>query len=221
MKNAIITGATGMIGGLILDQCLESPDIGKVTAIVRKSTGISHEKLTEVIHMDFNDFSSIAPCFENQDIAWYCLGVYTGAVDRDTFRKITTDYTRAFAQTLKSQSPHSAFCFLSGMGADRSEKSRMMFARDKGAAENYLEEKGFEQLTIFRPGYIYPVTPRREPNLSYRIMRFLYPLYKRVHANGVIASIDLARAMFRAGLYGETKRVLENRDIRERAELGG
>jgi thioester reductase-like protein len=50
MKNVIMTGATGMIGGLILDACLNSSDIGKVTIIVRKSTGIFHDKLTEVIH---------------------------------------------------------------------------------------------------------------------------------------------------------------------------
>ena len=124
MKNVIITGATGMIGGLILEACLNSPDIGKVTIIVRRSTGISNDKLTEVIHQDFNDFTSVESYFKNQDIAYYCLGVYTGAVDRDRFRMITVDYTDAFAETLKRYSPQATFCFLSGMGADRLEKSR-------------------------------------------------------------------------------------------------
>ncbi len=214
MKNVIITGATGMTGVLILGRCLASEKIGKVTAITRKPTGIIHEKLTEVIHHDFTDFRNAASHFKDQDIAFFCLGVYTGAVDRDTFRKISVDYTKVFAKTLKKESPEAAFCFLSGQGADRTEKSRMMFAKDKGIAENHLIEMNFEQLYIFRPAYIYPVTPRQEPNLSYKIMRLIYPVYKTVYPNGVIESTDLAGAMFTAGLEGAGKTTLENRDIK-------
>ena len=73
------------------------------------------------------------------------------------------------------------------------------------------------RLHIFRPGYIYPVTPRKEPNLVYRISRFLYPLLRHVYPNIGIASEDLARAMVRAGLYGAGKSenpILENKNIR-------
>lgn len=214
----MIAGATGMTGGLILNACLDSPEVGKVTSIVRRSTGISNDKLTEVIHHDFNDFTSIASCFENQDVAYYCVGVYTGSVNRDMFRVITVDYTEAFAKTLKRRSPRATFCFLSGMGADRSERSRMVFAKDKGVAENRLDEMQFHQLYIFRPAYIYPATPRKEPNITYRIMRFLYPLFKRVYANGVITSTDLSKAMFVVGLKGEENTVLENKDIKKVAD---
>lgn len=215
MKNVIIAGATGMTGGLILKACLDSPEIEKVTIVVRRSTGIPNDKLTEVIHDDFNDYTSITSAFENQDVAYYCIGVYTGSVNRDKFRMITVDYTEAFAKTLKQSSPQATLCFLSGMGADRSERSRIMFAKDKGAAENLLDEMQFNQLYIFRPAYIYPTTPRKEPNLSYRVMRFLYPLYKRIHANGVITSTDLSKAMFMVGLKGEEKQIIENKDIRK------
>lgn len=54
--------------------------------MVRKLTGLANSKLNEVIHEDFNDLSAIAENFENQDIVFYCLGVYTGVVDRDAFR---------------------------------------------------------------------------------------------------------------------------------------
>lgn len=215
MKNAIITGGTGMIGGLILQACLNSEDIGNVTVISRASTGITHDKLIEVIHSDFTDFSTIESHFQNQDIVYFCLGVYTGAVDRDTFRTITVDYTKAFADTIKKQSPLASICFLSGMGADQTEKSRMMFAKDKGIAENYLISQNFKQLNIFRPGYIYPVIPRKEPNISYKIMRFLYPVYKWIFPNGVITSTELARAMFISGIKETQSTVLENRSIKD------
>ena len=85
---------------------------------------------------------------------------------------------------------------------DVSLKSRMAFARYKGAAEKVLLKIGFPRVHIFRPGYIYPVTPRKEPNFSYRISRFLYPVLRRVYPNIGIPSENLARAMVHTGLYG-------------------
>lgn len=164
-----------MIGGLILQESLEDARIAKVTVITRKPTGITHEKLVEVLHHDFSDFSPIASLFENIDITYFCLGIYTGAVDRETFRTITVEYTKVFADMLKAKSPNASFVFLSGQGADRKEKSRVMFAKDKGIAENYLLSKKFNALTVFRPGYIYPVTPRKEPNMSYVLFRKYIP----------------------------------------------
>lgn len=215
MKNVIITGASGMIGGLILKSCLADPEIATVTVLVRSATGIESEKLREVVHEDFNNYSGIEGYFENQDIAYYCIGVYTGAVPADQFRMITVDYTRAFAETLKRHSPAATFCFLSGQGADQTEKSRMMFARDKGVAENILMEMNFGQTYIFRPAYIYPSTPRIEPNLTYRIMRRLYPVFKMIYPNGAISSIDLARVMFLTGLNGGEETIFENSDMKK------
>lgn len=218
MKKVIITGATGMIGSLVLQNCLQHPDIGQVTILVRQKTGISSNKLVEVIHADFSNYLERVDHFKNQDIAYYCLGVYTGAVPRDEFRTITVHYTKVFAQTLQQYSPQAAFCFLSGQGADRTEKSRMMFAKDKGIAENFLLTLNPGQTYIFRPAYIHPSIPRKEPNLSYRIMRSLYPVVRRLYPNGVITSDDLAAAIFHIGLRGDTRRTLENRDIKRVAQ---
>ena len=83
MKNAIITGATGMNGGLVLTECLNDPQVGKVTVINRRSLGIDNPKLTEVIHDDFTDYTGLEEYFNNQDIAYFCIGVYTGTVPPD------------------------------------------------------------------------------------------------------------------------------------------
>ena len=203
-----------MVGGIVLRECLNSPKIGQVTALLRRSTGIKHEKLTEVIHSDFSDFSAIEHVFENQDIAQFCIGVYTGKVSREDFRKITVDYTQAFGDRLKKHSPQARLCFLSGAGADRTEKSRMMFAKDKGAAENYLFDLGLGEVYTFRPAYIYPVEPREEPNLMYRISRSIYPLLSKLTPKSAITSERLGKAMFKAGLEGAHKNVLENEDIK-------
>lgn len=212
-KNVILTGATGMIGGLVLEHCLKSSDIATVTSLVRKKSGTTHDKLQEILVEDFLNLDAEAPYFQSVDIVYYCLGVYTGAVDRDMFRKITVDYPETLAKILIKGNPALTFCLLSGAGADRSEKSRMMFAKDKGIIENKLSTLGFKAFHTFRPGYIYPVTARQEPNFSYKLMRSLYPLIKIFGSNASIKSTELAAAIFEVGIKGCELETLENKDI--------
>ncbi len=80
--------------------------------------------------------------------------------------RITVDYTVEFARVLRENSPSAVFSFLSGSGADPTGKSRMASAPYKAEAEKVLLAEGFPSVYIFRPAYIYPVEPRKEPNLS-------------------------------------------------------
>ncbi len=218
MKNVIITGATGMVGSVVLDNCLERNDINRVTVVTRRSTGIVHEKLIEVIHDNFLDFQNIQDYMKNQDVCIYCLGVYTGQFPAPEFRTMTVDYTQAFAEALGSYNEKTTFCFLSGQGADSAEKSRMMFARDKGAAENILLDLKFENTFIFRPGYIHPSRPRKDPNFSYVLMKILYtPFLSRIYPNIGLTSNDLGKVMVKIGLEGGSKSIYENRDIRRQS----
>ena len=219
MKNILITGTNGMMGKLILEKCLLRNDVQKITSITRKSTGITHPTLVEIFHNDFLDYSSIEQHFANQDICFFCIGVYTGQVPKEEFRKITVDFTRAFAECLQRNSPDATFCFLSGQGADLSEKSIVMFARDKGIAENILIRLHFKQLSIFRPGYIYPVTPRVEPNRQYIIFRVLYKyLFRMIYPNIGLTSEQLASAMVNIGFNGGDKMIYENSEIKKWAD---
>jgi uncharacterized protein YbjT (DUF2867 family) len=216
-KRLVIVGATGMVGGYALRYALDQPAVGRVTAIGRRGLGISHTKLHEVLHQDFGDCSALAPALSDQDAAIFCLGAYTGAVTDLQLRAITVGFAIEFARVLRASSPNAAFSFLSGSGADPTGRSRMAFARYKGEAENALLASGFPRLYIFRPAYIYPVEPRKEPNLSYRLMRGVYPVFRALFPNQVIRADDLARAMVdlvTAGTGAAPSQVLENRDIR-------
>jgi len=217
----VIVGATGMVGGYALRYALGSPAVGRVTAIGRKRLGISHPKLKEVLHQDFADCSALAETLSGQDAAVFCLGTYTGAVSDAEFRTVTVDYPIEFARVLRLSSPDAAFSFLSGNGADPTGRSRLAFARYKGEAEKALLAAGFPRVYIFRPAYIYPVEPRKEPNLSYRLMRAIYPAFRVLFPNQMIRSDDLAQAMVDVAVRGTEKRrslVLENSDIRAMVE---
>lgn len=216
MKNVIIAGASGMIGGLIIQNCLDNDEVRKVHSMVRKPSGIIHPKLQEIICDDFLDFSGMDNAFLDIDVAFFCIGVYTGAVSRQKFKEITVDYPVSFAKMLHSKNDSIRFCLLSGAGADRTEKSKMMFAKDKGMAENLLEDLKLGEFYSFRPSYIYPVEKRNEPNFTYRLSRILYkPLISKLGKNMSIPSTILADGMVKVGLEGASKSILENRDILE------
>ena len=216
-KRLVIVGATGMVGGYALRFALDNSAVKSVTSIGRKKVGIAHPKLKEVLHQNFGDCSPLADVLSAQDAVVYCLGTYTGSVSDEQLRVITADYTIEFARVFGSSSPNATFSFLSGSGADPTGRSRLAFARYKGQAEKAVIAAGFPRVYLFRPAYIYPVEPRKEPNLSYRLMRAAYPVFRVLFPNQVIRADDLARAMVHVAISGTSERrsqVLENREIR-------
>jgi uncharacterized protein YbjT (DUF2867 family) len=219
-KRLVLVGATGMVGGYALRYALDHTAIESVTSIGRRELGISHPRLKQVRHQDFADCSALAEALSRQDAAIFCLGAYTGAVSDAELRTITVDYTIEFARVLRGSSPDAAFSFLSGNGADPTGRSRIPFARYKGQAETALLASGFPRIYIFRPAYIYPVGPRKEPNFSYRLLRAIYPAFRVLFPNQVIRSDDLARVMVDVAVHGTDENlgpVFENRDIRAMA----
>jgi len=65
--------------------------------------------------------------------------------------------------------------------------------------------------------YIYPVEPRNEPNLGYRILRVICPAFRVLFPNQVIRADELARVMVEVAVLGKPGRpgpVFENRDMR-------
>ncbi|HLX86183.1 MAG TPA: NAD-dependent epimerase/dehydratase family protein [Terriglobales bacterium] len=225
-KRLVIVGASGMVGSYALRYALDSSAVESVTSIGRKKIGISHPKLKEVVHQNFADCSALTDVLSGQDAAVYCLGAYTGSVSDAELHAVTTDYTIEFARVLHKSSPNAAFSFLSGNGADQTGRSRIAFARYKGEAEKALIATGFPRIFLFRPAYIYPVQPRKEPNFSYRLLRAVYPVFRVLFPNQVIRADDLAWAMVNVVVgpaekgqqYGIGSFILENRDIRALVE---
>ena len=213
-----MTGSSGMIGKIVLNKCLNSPQITEVISLVRNPTGQKHHKLTEIIMTNFEDYSAQASVFNDINIAFFCLGVYTGQVSDDILKKITVNYAVEFAKILEQYSPNATICLLSGAVADRKEKSKTSFALYKGMAENQIAKLKLQFYT-FRPGYIYPVESRQEPNIGYTIIKKLYPVVRLLGDKYSITSTQLANAMFNVGLNGADKQILENQDILQHIQV--
>ena len=55
-KKIVLTGASGMIGSLVLQKCLENENVSEVVSFVREKTKIEHPKLNELVITDFLNY---------------------------------------------------------------------------------------------------------------------------------------------------------------------
>ena len=214
-KQILIAGASGMVGSHLLECCIASEEIETIFILSRKPSTNHHKKVKELIVNDFLNYENIIPTLKEIDVVFFCIGVYTGSVDRETFRRITIDYPVQLAKAVYTHSPDSKFILLSGAGADRTEKAKLMFAKDKGIAENRLFEIYGNNFHSARPGYIYPVIKRKEPNFSYTLFRILYPILKLLGKKYSITSLALANSIFLLGMNNQEKTVFENDELRD------
>ena len=213
----IITGATGMIGEGVLYECLQHPEVEKVLVISRKSSGYSHPKLSEIIHKDFSDITSLSDRLAGYNACYFTLGVTALGKNEDEYTRLTYTLTLSFAKTLASLNPEMTFCYISGAGTDSSEKGRPMWARVKGKTENDLMKLPFRQVYNFRPGGIEPFLPLKPSQTYYKTYKYLgwlFALMKVISPNFVITLKDLAAAMINASLIGYSKNILEMKDMK-------
>lgn len=208
--NAIIFGATGMVGYESLVCCLSEKRISSVVSVGRRSVGIDDPKLKEVIHSDFTDYSGIRDEIAKADVCYYCIGVYQGKVPKDQFWEITVDYLQALIASFEELNPGVIFCLFSAQGADQAERRPILFAKAKGRAERILFESKIGESYAFRPGFINPVRKDKTSGVALWFFRALYKLLPMV---GVDAD-RLAKVMVRVGIEKNALRVFENRDLR-------
>lgn len=218
--NAIITGATGMVGKGVLLECLEHPEVERVLVINRSAVGISHPKLKEIIHANFFDVNSLAHEFKNYNAVYFCLGVSSVGMSEKKFSQLTYDLTIHFAQTLASVNKEVTFCYVSGQGTDSSEKGRIMWARVKGKTENAILKMGFKDAYMFRPNAIIPEKGIKSKtnlyNILYVVMRPFYPLLRKM-TGSISTSITLGKAMINVVLKPQKEKYLENAAINIKA----
>ncbi len=212
----LITGASGFAGGAVLQQCLKDPRISAVTSVGRRSLGVGHPKLTEVVHADLTDQSAIASHYEGLDAVYFCLGISQSDVpDEKRYREITYDYTMETARWLEHHSPRAVIHFLSGTGTN--VNGRFMWARIKGEAERDLSRLGLGGALHYRPGLIVGDGSTKSRYTMEKLLRPLEFLYRPFKSLSIRAG-EFGQAMIQATIEGLTDAILENRDVRGLAE---
>ncbi|CAH0994557.1 hypothetical protein EMA8858_00667 [Emticicia aquatica] len=210
---AIITGATGMVGEGVLHEALSHSEVESVLVIGRKPCGVSHPKLTEIIHADFYDISPILGQISGYNACYFCLGVSSVGMKEAEYFKLTHTLTLNFAEKLSSVNPEMIFCYISGSSTDSTEKGKTMWARVKGKTENDLIKLPFKAVFNFRPAFMLPTKGLKNTLVYYKYISWMYPLGHRIFPNYFSTLRELGLAMINTSIKGYSKSILEVKDI--------
>lgn len=208
----ILFGATGMVGKGVLRQCLLDPDVESVLSIGRRSSGVAHPKLHDLVRKDMFNFNVKADDLKSYDTCFFCLGVSSARMSKTEYRHLTYELTMGWARALARENPAMRFLYVSGMGTG----GKAMWARVKGRTENdllaFLPEAIMIRLAALRPMHR---ERSKAPGSSVllTLLSPLWPVFRWLWPNSVITTEELGRAMILAAREGTSKRVLESADL--------
>ncbi len=208
-KVALLAGASGFVGGYVLDSLLDAPDFGRVFAVSRRPLGREHPRLANRI-VQFEKLETQLKGTACQ-VAFCCLGTtMKQAGSEKAFRQVDHDLVLSFARVAKAAQAQ-RFVVVTSAGADPASKN--FYLRVKGEVERALEGIGFASLDILQPG---PLLGLRSPLrpvelLATVLMPVVNPFlggnrtaYRGIPARTVAAAAVGAARSGRRGVYRYT-----------------
>lgn len=189
-KTALLAGATGLVGGYVLQILLAHPNISQILVITRRPLTQQHDKLQTII-ADNNTLLQVEAALR-ADMVFCCLGTtIKKAGNQDNFYRIDHDYPVQLA-TLARAHGATHFALISAIGANAN--SRIFYNKVKGETERDVIALGYEQCHIVRPSLI--LGERMEKRFGEDIMKkfssILNPLligkaqkYRAIHAKTI------------------------------------
>lgn len=167
---ALIIGATGATGKELVHILLQDPYYTEVVTFVRRTGGIVHPKLFEIL-TDFDKLEEVSE-FITGDVWFSCLGTTLKAAgSKDKQWHIDYEIPLKFAEMAKKNGVNSTV-LLSAYGA--SVTSRVFYSKMKGKLEDAITSLAFPQLIIFRPGLLLRKnTDRLGERISASVLSFL------------------------------------------------
>jgi uncharacterized protein YbjT (DUF2867 family) len=150
MKKAIVIGASGFVGSLLMEDLLNNPDYDQVTVVVRKDLKIDHPKLKMLIG-DFHTLSNLKEKISGDEIFLTIGTTKKNTPDVKEYYQADHDYPVLAAKIAKENGTKSVFV-VTAVGANAS--SGMFYIRTKGEIERNLIALNFDHTHIFRPSMI-------------------------------------------------------------------
>ena len=171
-KTAIVLGATGLTGGLLLEMLLEDNRYDQVKVFVRKSTGIKHQKLKEftgyILELEYfkKDFFA--------DEVYCCIGTTAKKTpNKKLYKKIDIGIP-ASAVRLCKINKIDTFIVMSSLGAD--VNSKVFYNKVKGEMEKSVLKEGVLNTYILRPSII--LGNRDESRLGEKIGKIMMSTFQ-------------------------------------------
>lgn len=216
---ALLLGATGLVGGHVLDLLLADPAYTRVTVLGRRPVARMHPKLDQRTANFDRLREEHAISFAVDDV-FCCLGTTIAAAgSQDAFRRVDHDYVVSAA---RAAAEHGARRYLLVSAAGANARSRIFYNRVKGEAEDGVRAQSLEGIAILRPSLL--LGERTESRTGERWAQRIMPAMDWMMVGPLrryrpIEAATVARALVRLAKEGTRGvRVLESDEIQQ---MGG
>lgn len=213
-KTAIILGATGLTGSILLKYLLDDPNYDTIKLFSRRKIGVDSPKVKEYI-IDLFELKKHQSNFSG-DVVFCCIGTTKAKTpNRDTYRKIDLGIPVDAAELAKTNGIET-FLVISALGAN--SKSSVFYNRVKGEMEEMVLSKGIPNTYILKPSLI--IGNRNEKRFGeglaagvMKVFNFLIPKkYKSIPAE------TIAKSMVKIARNGYSKSEIPSEEIKVIAE---
>ena len=198
VKTATLIGATGLIGGELLNLLLSDDYFEKVRILIRRPFNVVHPKLEKKL-VDFDDNDSLLVALDGSDSIFVAVGTTQKKVRGDKFAYKKVDYDiPVHAAKFCKMVGCKTFVLVSSVGA--SNKSGNFYLQLKGEVETKVKELEIDSVHIMRPSILLGERKESRPleKISQSMMRIFSLLlpsrYKPIQARTVaMAMLALAK----------------------------
>jgi nucleoside-diphosphate-sugar epimerase len=212
----LIFGASGMVGQGTLRECLLDDGVAEVKVVGRSKIDKENPKLKQLVSKDLYNLESHSAELTGYDACFFSLGASAVGLNEDEYAKINYDLPIAVAKLLARLNQDMVFTYVSGSGADSSEKGSIMWARIKGKTENELMKLPFKATYMIRLAAMVPKngeTARTWYRFIYPVASPLFSALERLTPAYVTNTEKFGRAMLQLAKTGHEKRIVENKEI--------
>jgi len=201
-RTALLAGATGLIGRVLLNRLLAAVEYRRVTVLVRRPPGDidAHRKLD----IRTVDFAKLPTPFPAVDDVYIALGTtIKTAGSQEAFRQVDFDYVVGIADAAR-QAGATRLAVVSALGANA--HSHVFYNRVKGEMQQAIDGLGYRTVVIAQPSLLVgdrAALGQPVRNTEVLVARLLRPVMGFV-PKGVrpIDADDVAAAMLKAMLAG-------------------
>jgi len=217
-KTALILGATGLTGKLLLNRLLADEAYTCVKVFSRRPLGLQHSKL-KIFIGDLLKLEQFESDFKGDEL-FCCIGTTASKTkDRDKYKQIDFGIPASAANLCKKNGVES-FLVVSALGANAN--SQIFYNRTKGEMEQAVLMQEIPNTYILRPSLIKGF--REEQRIGEAIgaiamsiaQVFLIGKYKKYRA---IEADTIAKAMHHLAQSKPTIRIIESDEIEELGSL--
>ena len=211
-KTAIVLGATGLTGSLLVDELINDDRYTKIKLFSRRRSTFDSSKIEEfigdILHLETfqKDFTG--------DVIFCCIGTTKAKTkDQDAYKAIDHGIPVSAAQLAKKNGIET-FVVISAIGAN--PKSSIFYNRTKGEMERDVLAQGIQHTFILQPSLI--TGDRKEKRglekfgaVLFKLLGFLmigpFKKYKAIEAK------TIARAMIQLDLKQPSQQIIQSDEI--------